>query len=175
MTAGRQPSKRPAFDPSRVRPSPEDAALFARQREAGAAVLTVTQLTRLIRGAITKELPGDVHVVGELSNVSAPAGGHLYFTLKDDASEVRCVMWRSSAKDLRFDPADGTGGRRHRFTSTSTSLAGSTSSTCGGWSRAAWGRWSSRFGSSRSGWRRRACSTRGASGRCRSSRSASPW
>ena len=107
MTAGRQPSKRAAFDPSRVRPSPEDAALFARQREAGGAVLTVTQLTRLIRGAIAKELPGDIHVVGELSNVSAPAGGHLYFTLKDDASEVRCVMWRSAAKDLRFDLADG--------------------------------------------------------------------
>ncbi|HVP09883.1 MAG TPA: exodeoxyribonuclease VII large subunit [Phycisphaerae bacterium] len=70
-------------------------------------MLTVSQLTRLIRGAIQKELPGDLHVLGELSNVSQPESGHLYFTLKDESSEVRCVMWQASAKTLRFSPVDG--------------------------------------------------------------------
>jgi exodeoxyribonuclease VII large subunit len=70
-------------------------------------ILTVSQFTRLVRGAIQKELPGDVHVLGELSNVSQPDGGHFYFTLKDESSEVRCVMWRSSAKALRFRLTDG--------------------------------------------------------------------
>jgi len=60
-------------------------------------------VTEAIRGA----LPGVLHVVGELSNVSRPAGGHVYFTLKDSQSEVRCVMWRSDARSLRFDLTDG--------------------------------------------------------------------
>ncbi len=108
MSKGRPTPGRKPFDPTRVRPSDADEGLFASAREGGGtSPLTVSQLTRLVRGAIRQALPGDVHVVGELSNVSSPAGGHLYFTLKDETSEVRCVMWRSSARSLRFQPTDG--------------------------------------------------------------------
>jgi exodeoxyribonuclease VII large subunit len=37
----------------------------------------------------------------------APAPGHLYFTLKDDKAQLKCVMWRSAAERIRFQPQDG--------------------------------------------------------------------
>ncbi|MBN2561946.1 MAG: exodeoxyribonuclease VII large subunit [Phycisphaerae bacterium] len=108
MSAENTSSTRPPFDPSRIRAEADDGGpRWSDEGGASPATMTVTQLTQLVRGAIRKALPSDVHVVGELSNVSAPSGGHLYFTLKDDTSEVRCVMWRSSAKLLRFRIEDG--------------------------------------------------------------------
>jgi exodeoxyribonuclease VII large subunit len=47
------------------------------------------------------------HLEGEISNFRAPDSGHLYFTLKDGSAQIRVVMFRSSAKSLRFRPADG--------------------------------------------------------------------
>src|SRR5262245_15685415 len=69
--------------------------------------MTVSQLTALIRAALQKCVPEPLLVMGQLSNVSRPSSGHVYFTLKDAGSEVRCAMWRSSAVGLRFQPADG--------------------------------------------------------------------
>jgi exodeoxyribonuclease VII large subunit len=77
---------------SRARPAP--------------APLSVTQLAALVRDALEQEL-GRVLVAGEISNLRAAASGHLYFTLKDDRSQVRCVMFRSAAQLLPFTPADG--------------------------------------------------------------------
>ncbi len=50
----------------------------------------------------------DVHVQGELSNVSKPPSGHRYFTLKDHKAQLRCVMFRSHARALAFDLEEGT-------------------------------------------------------------------
>jgi exodeoxyribonuclease VII large subunit len=49
----------------------------------------------------------DVLVAGEVSNFTQARSGHLYFTLKDDKAQLKCVMWRSSAERLRFRPGDG--------------------------------------------------------------------
>jgi exodeoxyribonuclease VII large subunit len=46
-------------------------------------------------------------VEGELSNFKRPSSGHCYFTLKDSAAQIRCVMFVSNAERLRFRPADG--------------------------------------------------------------------
>ena len=70
-------------------------------------ILTVQQLTQMVRGALSARLPSELHVAGQVSNLAMPAGGHLYFTLKDAASELRCVMWRSDAARLKFRPGDG--------------------------------------------------------------------
>jgi exodeoxyribonuclease VII large subunit len=99
---------RPPFDPSRVKGDEDQPGLFdAHKQVGGAGVITVQELTRLVKGAIDKHLPQTLHVAGELSNLSQPSGGHLYFTLKDEFSEVRCVMWRSAASSLKFSPLDG--------------------------------------------------------------------
>jgi exodeoxyribonuclease VII large subunit len=49
----------------------------------------------------------DVSVSGEISNFTRARSGHLYFTLKDEAAQLKCVMWRSAAEQLRFVPRDG--------------------------------------------------------------------
>jgi exodeoxyribonuclease VII large subunit len=100
------PSSRKPFDPRRVQAPASQGDLFSEAADR-AKILSVTQLTRLVRAAIQERLPVEIHVLGELSNVSQPDGGHCYFTLKDESSEVRCVMWRSSAQTLRFRLVDG--------------------------------------------------------------------
>lgn len=62
------------------------------------APLSVSELTAHIKGLIEgDEVLMDVRVAGEVSNLSRPTSGHLYFTLKDATSQIRCVMWRSNA------------------------------------------------------------------------------
>lgn len=59
-------------------------------------VWSVASLTRYIRQTLESDYRlQDLWVAGEASNVSRPASGHLYFTLKDQESSLRCVMWRS--------------------------------------------------------------------------------
>jgi len=69
-------------------------------------ILTVSQLTSLVRGVLEENFE-HVWVEGEVSNLAMPASGHVYFTLKDAGATLRCVMFRGSAKALRFRPVDG--------------------------------------------------------------------
>jgi exodeoxyribonuclease VII large subunit len=69
-------------------------------------ILTPSMLNRLVRGLLEDALPL-VWIEGELSNVARPASGHLYFTLKDSAAQVRCAMFKPKSGWLRFKPADG--------------------------------------------------------------------
>ena len=57
-------------------------------------VLTVSQLNRQVRSWLEHEM-GGVSVEGELSNLSKPASGHFYFTLKDATAQIRCVYFRN--------------------------------------------------------------------------------
>ena len=68
--------------------------------------LTVTQLTARIKGSLEDAFPS-VWVSGEVSNLSRPGSGHVYFSLKDENAQLRCVMWRSTAARLTFDLHDG--------------------------------------------------------------------
>ena len=79
--------------------------VVARPRRAPAP-LTVTQLAALVRNALDAEI-GHVLVAGEISNLRAAGSGHVYFTLKDERSQLRCAMFRSAAQLLVFRPADG--------------------------------------------------------------------
>jgi len=69
-------------------------------------VWRVRDLVASVRTHIEREY-SDAWVEGEISNFRAPESGHLYFTLKDGDSQIRVVMFRSSARLLRFRPADG--------------------------------------------------------------------
>ena len=61
-------------------------------------VWTVSGLNRYVRTVLdSDESLQDLWVEGELSNLSHPSSGHLYFTLKDTEASLRCVMWRESA------------------------------------------------------------------------------
>ncbi len=69
---------------------------------------TVSKLTFLIRKLLEEnETLQDVWVQGEISNLSRPASGHVYFTLKDANASLRCVMWKTSAARLSLSLRDG--------------------------------------------------------------------
>ncbi len=69
-------------------------------------VLTPSRLNALARELVEGHFPL-LWVEGELSNLSRPASGHLYFSLKDAQAQVRCAMFRPRSTWLRFKPADG--------------------------------------------------------------------
>ncbi len=74
--------------------------------DAEARILTVTELTAGIRTLLEEAFPY-VSVSGEISNYKRHSSGHAYFSLKDDRSQLRCVMWRSANRKLTFEPEDG--------------------------------------------------------------------
>lgn len=69
-------------------------------------VLTPSQLNALARNLLEDTFPV-VSVEGELGNVSRPASGHLYFTLKDARAQIRCALFRPKSQGLRFQPREG--------------------------------------------------------------------
>jgi exodeoxyribonuclease VII large subunit len=69
-------------------------------------IWTVRDLVSAVRTQIEREY-GDTWVEGEISNFRAHDSGHLYFTLKDDSSQLNAVMFRLQARRLRFRPENG--------------------------------------------------------------------
>lgn len=70
-------------------------------------VLSVSGLNQSARRLLEGEFPM-IWVEGEISNFARPASGHWYFTLKDQAAQVRCAMFRSRNKLQRSTPGNGT-------------------------------------------------------------------
>ena len=69
---------------------------------------SVSEINEYIKWLIDGEVQlQDINVVGELSNFKRHTSGHCYFTLKDEKSEIRCVMFSSSARKLIFKPENG--------------------------------------------------------------------
>src|SRR5512138_3388523 len=69
-------------------------------------ILTVSALNREARLLIERNF-GVVWVEGEISNLSRPSSGHLYWSLKDSAAQVRCAMFRLATRGLTFELANG--------------------------------------------------------------------
>ncbi|MDX2495387.1 MAG: exodeoxyribonuclease VII large subunit [Desulfuromusa sp.] len=70
------------------------------------AAISVSTLVQLLQELVEDNFV-EVLVQGELSNVSQPPSGHYYFTLKDKKSQIKCAMFRSYVRALRFKPTDG--------------------------------------------------------------------
>jgi exodeoxyribonuclease VII large subunit len=70
------------------------------------AVLTVSELLRSVRDVLERRFPL-LWVGGEVSNLSRAVSGHCYFTLKDGAAQVDCVMFRSRLAALDWQPREG--------------------------------------------------------------------
>lgn len=81
---------------------------FLRDMSPSGETWSVSELTRYIRELFEIDFRlQDVEVTGEISNFTQARSGHLYFTLKDENAQLKCVMWRSAAGRLRFTPQDG--------------------------------------------------------------------
>lgn len=72
----------------------------------GDEIYSITRLNREVRTILEGSFP-PLLVQGELSNLARPASGHLYFSLKDNAAQVRCAMFRPRNRLLRFSPENG--------------------------------------------------------------------
>jgi len=72
------------------------------------SALTVTELNQFIKDLLDLNPPlTDIYIKGEISNFKAHSSGHFYFTLKDEGSALKCVMFRSSAMSVGFKPENG--------------------------------------------------------------------
>jgi len=69
-------------------------------------VWTVSELTARIRDLLAKNFTG-ITVQGEISNCREAQSGHIYFTLKDDRAQVRCVFFKQQQRGIKFRPEDG--------------------------------------------------------------------
>jgi exodeoxyribonuclease VII large subunit len=83
-----------------------DSLNFIEDKESQPRVYTVSELTRTVRGVLETEFDS-VWVEGEISNLRIPASKHAYFILKDEKSQVRCVMFRNARARLKYQPEDG--------------------------------------------------------------------
>ena len=71
-------------------------------------VLSISQINEYIRGKMdSDQLLNQVAVRGEISNYKLYPSGHHYFTLKDESSALKCVMFKGNAMRLRFRPENG--------------------------------------------------------------------
>jgi exodeoxyribonuclease VII large subunit len=71
-------------------------------------VLTVTEINRYIKEIISRDLVlSNLWVRGEISNYKYHYSGHMYFTIKDDSSLLKSVMFKTHAANLRFQPENG--------------------------------------------------------------------
>jgi exodeoxyribonuclease VII large subunit len=70
------------------------------------AMYSVSELTGAIRGMLTDHFT-DIWVAGEISGTRVPASGHYYFTLKDEAAQLKSVCYKMTARYLKFKPQDG--------------------------------------------------------------------
>jgi len=70
--------------------------------------ISITELNMYIKNKINNdEFLNNVYVKGEISNFKHHYTGHMYFTLKDDTSLIKCIMFKSSTERLTFKPSDG--------------------------------------------------------------------
>src|SRR6202008_1054559 len=69
-------------------------------------VYTVSDLTARIRDLLARNFT-DVSVQGEISNLRPASSGHIYFTLKDERAQVRCVFFKQQQRGMKFRPEDG--------------------------------------------------------------------
>jgi exodeoxyribonuclease VII large subunit len=69
-------------------------------------IYSVSDLTARIRDLLAKNFT-DTIVQGEISNCRPAASGHIYFTLKDEKAQIRCVFFKSQQRGMRFRPEDG--------------------------------------------------------------------
>lgn len=83
---------------------PENKSTLARRPVKD--VYAVSRLVREARATLEGSFPL-LWVEGEISNLAMPASGHIYFTLKDEAAQVRCAMFKGRNRQLRFIPKNG--------------------------------------------------------------------
>ncbi|MDV6033827.1 MAG: exodeoxyribonuclease VII large subunit [Phycisphaera sp. RhM] len=79
---------------------------FESESDALTQAVSVSELNHQLKAVVEGTFPM-MWVAGEVTDVAKPRSGHVYFTLKDDDSQIRAVMWRNVASRLKFDLENG--------------------------------------------------------------------
>ncbi|MCS7465335.1 exodeoxyribonuclease VII large subunit [Stieleria sp. ICT_E10.1] len=79
---------------------------FESESDALTQAVSVSELNHQLKAVVEGTFPM-MWVAGEVTDVAKPRSGHIYFTLKDDDSQIRAVMWRNVASRLKFDLENG--------------------------------------------------------------------
>ncbi len=72
-----------------------------------AKIYTVSQVNSLIKEILENNLPGRLTITGEITDFKHHHSGHCYLSLKDESSQLPCVMWKSKFSKLKFQPENG--------------------------------------------------------------------
>lgn len=83
-----------------------DSAIEAALKRGNVKVYTVSEITEELKNLIERSYPG-LWIEGEISNLSTPMSGHAYWTLKDETSQIKVVMFKSEFAGLGFQLEDG--------------------------------------------------------------------
>jgi exodeoxyribonuclease VII large subunit len=70
-------------------------------------IYTVSQVNSLIKEVLESSLPGQLTITGEITDWKLHHSGHCYFSLKDENSQLPCVMWRGLFSRVKFQPENG--------------------------------------------------------------------
>lgn len=71
-------------------------------------IYSVSDVNKYIKALMDKDtLLNNISIRGEITNFKAHYTGHLYFTLKDESSTIKCIMFKGYAQFLKFKPTDG--------------------------------------------------------------------
>ena len=105
----------PSTDAGRVAAQVDPAAIPIHSRQSNDSahfagpepVRSVSEINGLIGRVLQSQLPAVLRVRGEISNFNIYSKGHAFFKLKDQRSELPCMMWRNDLEKLRFSPTDG--------------------------------------------------------------------
>lgn len=68
---------------------------------------TVTEITRAVKGLLENTFADNIAVKGEISSLSRSPAGHIYFVLKDEKAQIKCVMFRGMADRNDYNPKNG--------------------------------------------------------------------
>lgn len=69
-------------------------------------IYTVTQITEILKTLIEDNFPSNFNITGEITNWSESPSGHIYFSIKDENSLIKCIIWRSTKIDKSFKDGD---------------------------------------------------------------------
>jgi len=70
-------------------------------------IYTVSQVNSLIKAILENNLPDKLTITGEITDWKLHHSGHCYFLLKDESSQLPCVMWKSNFIKVKFKPENG--------------------------------------------------------------------
>jgi exodeoxyribonuclease VII large subunit len=108
LMRGQRPSHRPPGEPGVVSAKTPRQSSQLNLFNLSPETMTVAQVTRYVKSLLDGDVVlQDLWVEGELSNFKAASSGHAYFTMKDDQTSLRCVMWRSDVERQELLPQDG--------------------------------------------------------------------